>query len=299
MNLRRARAAALCLVLALAAGSGVAQQNKLRVVATSSDLASLAEAVGGDLVDVDSLAAPNQDPHAIEVKPSQIARLKRADLVLRVGLDHEPWLARLATSAPVVDASRGVRILQSETPRLRAERAAHLHAFGNTHYWLDPENARPITASILQALARLERAGQPRFEANRTAFLQRLDTRLAAWIAALAPYRGTRIVVIHDSWIYFAERFGLLIAAAAEPVPGVPPSATEIAELFRRMRAARIRAVITDAHSSPELAEQIAAHTGAKVVTLVASVRGEPEARDYISLFEINVARLVAALRSP
>ena len=298
MNHRGARAA-LCLALALAAGPGVAQERKFRVVATSSDLASLAEAVGGDLVHVDSLAAPNQDPHAIEVKPSQITRLKNADLVLKVGLDHEPWLARLATPAPVVDASRGVRILQSETPRLRAERAAHLHAFGNTHYWLDPENARPITASILQALAKLDPVRRPRLEANRTAFLERLDTRLSAWVAALAPYRGTRVVVIHDSWIYFTERFGLLIASAAEPVPGVPPSATEIAELFRRMRAARIRAVITDAHSRPELAEQIAAHTGAKVVTLVASVRGEPEAHDYISLFEINVARLVAALRAP
>ena len=289
----------MCLALALAAGASVAQQRRLHVVATSSDLASLAEAVGGDLVRVDSLAAPSQDPHAIEVKPSQVALLKRADLVVKVGLDHEPWLARLKTSAPVVDASRGVRILQSETPRLRAERAAHLHAFGNTHYWLDPENARPITRSILRALAQLEPAEKARFEANRAALLERLDARLAGWVAALAPYRGTRIVVIHDSWIYFAERFGLLIAAAAEPVPGVPPSAAELAALFERMREARIRAVIADVHSSPELAAQIAAHTGAKIVTLVASVHGEPEARDYVSLFEVNVGRLAAALRAP
>jgi len=295
----RAPTRALALALALAACAGVAQEPRLRVVATSSDLAALATEVGGDLVQVETLASPEQDPHAIEVKPSQLARLKRADLVVKVGLDHEPWLARLQTPAPVVDASRGVRLLQSETPRLRAERAAHLHAFGNTHYWLDPENATPVTASILYALARRAPAAKPRFEANRAAFLQRLEARLSGWIAALAPYRGTRVVVIHDSWIYFTERFGLAVAAAAEPVPGVPPSAAELATLFQRMREARVRVVIADGHSNPELARQITAHTGARVVTLVSSVGGDPQVRDFVSLFDVNVGRLAAALGTP
>src|SRR5207244_3409078 len=135
--------------------------NKAMVNATREAVNFLAEPVGGGRVEALSLAAPDQDPHAIELKPAQLARLRDAALLVRIGLDHEPWLARLKVDCPVVDASQGVRLLQTETPRLRAERQAHSHAYGNTHYWLDPQNARPMTASILEALSRLSPADRP------------------------------------------------------------------------------------------------------------------------------------------
>ena len=275
------------LVLALAAALAAAPgEAALQVVTTSSDLKSLVEAVGGEAVQVESLASPEQDPHAIEVKPAQLARLRRASLVVKVGLDHEPWLAKLSTSAPVVDASRGVRLLQSETPRLRAERAAHVHALGNTHYWLDPGNAAPITASILEALGKLQPARRSEFEANRNAFLRKLDVKLEEWTTALAPLRGTKVVVIHDSWIYFAERFGLSIVAAAEPTPGVPPSPVELARLFARMREAGVKLLIADPYSNPSLVRTISDKTGARAVTLL------PSGNDYLALFDENVRRL-------
>ena len=292
-----ALAFALAFAGVAAPGLTTAQEKKLNVVTTSTDLKSLVEAVGGERVEVESLAAPDHDPHAVEVKPAQMARLRRAALVVRVGLDHEPWLARLKTDAPVVDASRGVRLLQTETPRLRVERKAHVHAFGNTHYWLDPQNARPITASIFEALTRLSPADKPRFDANRQAFLTRLDARLADWTATLAPYRGTKLVVIHDSWAYFADRFGLAIAAAAEPTPGVPPSPAELAALFKRMREAGVRVVIADPHSDPSLVRQISGRGGARAVTLFPSVGAGAGAADYISLFDVNVKRLATALQ--
>jgi ABC-type Zn uptake system ZnuABC Zn-binding protein ZnuA len=279
--------AALGLVLAFAAWPG---QAALQVVTTSADLKALVEAVGGERVEVESLAAPEQDPHAIEVKPAQLARLRRAALVVRVGLDHEPWFSRLKTTAPVIDASRGVRLLQTETPRLRAERKAHVHAFGNTHYWLDPQNAQPITASILESLARLSPADRPGFEANRSAFLHKLDAKIKDWSAALAPYRGAKVVVIHDTWTYFADRFGLAIVAAAEPTPGVPPSPAELATLFKRMRESGVRLVIADPHSNPSLVRQISERSGARAATLL------PSGSDYIGLFDENVKRLAAAL---
>ena len=266
-------------------------QEKIRIVTTSADLKFLVEAVGGDRVAVESLAAPEQDPHAIEVKPAQLARLRRAELVVKIGLDHEPWLARLpAPQAPVLDASRSVRLLQTETPRLRVARTAHVHAYGNTHYWLDPHNARPITASILDALVALRPGEKPTFEANRAAFISRLNEKIDAWEAALKPYRGTKIVVVHDSWAYFAERFGLQIVAAAEPNPGVPPSPAELAALLQRMREAQVRLLIADPHANPALVRQIAGKTGAKAVTLL------PSGADYIALLDENVRRLAAAL---
>jgi ABC-type Zn uptake system ZnuABC Zn-binding protein ZnuA len=280
-------------LLAAAAPEAVLAQERIRIVTTSADLKSLAGAVGGDRVEVESLAAPEQDPHSIEVKPAQLARLRRAELIVRIGLDHEPWLARLGVlKVPVLDASQSVRLLQTETPRLRAERRAHVHAYGNTHYWLDPHNARPITAAILDVLVTLRPAEKAAFTANREAFLSHLDEKIPEWEKILHPYRGLRIVVVHDSWAYFAARFGLQIVAAAEPYPGIPPSPAELAALFSRMRDARVHILIADHHANPALVRQIVEKTGARPVTLL------PSGPDYIGLFEENVTRLAAALKT-
>jgi zinc/manganese transport system substrate-binding protein len=127
---------------------------------------------------------------------------------------------------------------------------------------------------------------------RREAFLSHLEERLAAWEATLAPWRGARIVVVHDSWSYFAERFGLKIVAAAEPNPGVPPSPRELAALLDRLRGSDVRVLISDPHSDPSLVRQIADKGGIKAVTLL------PSGRDYVGLFEENVQRLAQALKS-
>jgi ABC-type Zn uptake system ZnuABC Zn-binding protein ZnuA len=283
----------LAALVAAASPSVRAEPPRLLVITTSPDLKSLVEAVGGDRVEVESLTQAEQDPHSIELRPAQLVRARQAAMLVKIGLDHEPWLARLpAVSAPVVDASAGVPLLQTETPRLRTERKAHTHAYGNTHYWLDPKNAWSMSASILAALTALSPADRAAFETRREAFLSRLEERLAAWQAALAPYRGARIVVVHDSWSYFAERFGLRIVAAAEPNPGVPPSPGELAALLGRLRTSDVRLLISDPHSDPSLVRQIAEKGGIKSVTLL------PSGRDYIGLFEENVQLLSHALKS-
>src|SRR5215471_12617800 len=226
----------------------------LSVVATTTDLRSLVEVVGGDRVAVDALVSPGQDPHGVDIKPGQLVALKRG---------------------------------------------VHVHGFGNPHYWLDPENARPITAGILEALARLAPADRGYFERRRSDFLVRLDTGLARWQAALAPYRGIRIVVVHESWPYFARRFGLEIVAAVEPTPGVPPSPASLAALTRQMKEAQVRVIIAEPYSDAALVQRVAALGGAREVQLAASVGALPEARDYLALFDVDVARLADALRSP
>jgi len=281
----------------------------LQVAATTTDLKALVEEVGGERVQVESLAGATHDPHAIEIKPGQIARLKRSALLVRIGLDHEPWLARVVATAGEarlapggpgdLDVSKTIALLQSETPRLRADRRAHVHAFGNPHYWLDPENARAMTAAILERLARLRPEERAAFAANRERFLARLDAGLARWTRALAPYRGTRAVVVHESWPYFAERFGIAIVAAIEPTPGVPPSPATLAELEQRMKASRVRLIIAEPYSDASLLRQVAARSGARAVTLIPSVGADPSAGDYIALFDVNVKRLADALASP
>ena len=269
----------------------------IKVIATTTDIKDLVRTIGGRQVVVESLAAPSQDPHTLELKPTQLLRMRSADLVIRIGLDHEPWLARTSTDAPVLDLSRTIRLLQTDTPRLRAERQAHIHLFGNPHYWLDPNNARPMVLAITAALTRLRPAEAAYFNANQAAFLSALDAQLPQWKAALAPYAGTRVVVLHDSWTYFADCFGLSIVASAEPSPGIPPSPAELATLFSRMRAAKVRLVIANPDSNADLVRQLATHGGAPAVTLVPSVGGDPAADTYLMLIATNVSRLAKALR--
>ena len=285
------RAFVLALAVAAAPGPGYAQ---LRVVTTSADLKSIAEAVGGARVAAESLAAPEQDPHTLELKPAQLARARGADLVIRVGLDHEPWFSRLNLQGrvAVLDASRNVRLLQTETPRLRAERSAHVHAYGNTHYWLDPQNAIAIAAAIREAFGKLRPGDAPAFEANARAFADAVSKKTAEWRRTLAPFRGAKIVVMHDSWSYLAEAFGLQLVAAAEPHPGVPPAPAELSELVRRMREGRIGVLIAEPHSNAALQRQVARETGARIAQLHAS------GHDYIGLMDTNVKTLAAALQS-
>lgn len=270
---------------------------RLQVIATTTDIQALVISIAGDKVDVQSLAAPTQDPHSLELKPSQLERLRSASLVVRIGLDHEPWLARVQVQAPTLNLSENVRLLQTETPRLRVERQSHVHAFGNPHYWLDPENAKAMAISIARALGQLLPADRPYFDGNRDKFINQIDQHMLVWNKVLAPYAGTRIVVVHDTWTYFADRFKLSIAAAAEATPGVPPSPAELARLYSRMREAKVRLVVADPNSSDSLVRQIAEHGNARVVALIPSVGADPAARDYLSLMDLNVDRIVKALR--
>jgi len=277
----------------------------ITVAATTTDLRDLVAAVGGDRVRVESLTHPRHDPHATEIHPRQLTLLGGADVLVRIGLDHEPWLARAlratTRAAPGaaprdLDASRAVTLLDAETPRLRADRRPHVHAFGNTHYWLDPENARPITARIAETLGDVRPADRALFAANRERFLRELDARLVRWRAALRPYAGTRVVVAHDTWPYFARRFDLVVVATVEEQPGIPPSPRYLGALITRMKEAGVVTILAEPGAPAAVLARVATGTGARVVTLAPSVGADPEATDYLTLFDVNVRRLAAAL---
>ena len=272
----------------------------ISVAATTTDLRELVVAVGGEHVHVESLTDPRQPAHAREVHPRQIARLKAADLLVRVGLDHEPWLAAaLAASrsrARDVDCSRAVTLLGTETARLRADSREHVHAFGNPHYWLDPANAAPVTELLLKELAALAPTRRAAFERNRRRFLARVDGGIARWRETLRPFAGSRVVAVHDTWPYFARRFGLIMAGTIEEQPSVAPAPAYLGALIQRMRESGTRVLISEPNAAADLVRRVAERTGARVAVLAPSVGADGEARDYVALFEVNVRRLATAL---
>ncbi|HWP35083.1 MAG TPA: metal ABC transporter substrate-binding protein, partial [Thermodesulfobacteriota bacterium] len=299
--------ALLALALAPAHSAGAAAAARpLRVVTTTTDLRALVEAVGGDRVTVASLLAGAQPPHAFEAKPGHVALLRSADLVVRIGLDHDAWLARLLAQAGNprirfgapghVNTARGIEVLEP-VPRTGTP-ARHVHAFGNPHYWLDPENARPMTRTIADALAAAAPADREGFERRRQAFLERLDAGLARWTRALAPYRGARVVAVHDSFPYLARRFGLVVVGYVEPQPGIPPPPAHLARLVAEMRRRQVRVVLSEAWLPEELPRRVAAEAGATVVKLPTSVDSAPGTGDFVALFDRIVERLVAGFEA-
>ena len=306
-RLRGPSAAILLLCWVFWPSSGIGQtEKKIRVVTTTSDLKALIEVVGGDRVEVESITSGDKDPHDLEIRPGHLVKLKGADLFVQIGLDHEPWVGRLLERAGNprllprgeghLDASRDVRLLETEVPRM-GRTPGHIHAFGNTHYWLDPENARPITANIVKALSRLSPPDADRFGQNRATFLDRLDRSMERWLRETAPYRGTRVVSYHNSWPYFAKRFGLEVVGFVEPNPGVPPSPAHISSLIERMSSHQVKIILMEPYFSDAIPRLLSEKTGAVVVKLSPSVGGAEGIKDYLALFDHNISQLLAAFR--
>jgi zinc/manganese transport system substrate-binding protein len=275
----------------------------ITVVAATPDLADIAKQVGGDRVTVSSIARPNQDLHMIEPRPSDVLRTKRADLVVRVGLDLDLWMdallnaaanSRVNRGAPgYVDASVGIRKL--EVPREQITGASgDIHVYGNPHYWLDPLNGEIISANILEGLKRVSPTDANYFERNRNAFLAALRSAMRRWQEKLNPYQGRKIVIYHDAWPYFVRRFNLKVLGCIEPKPGIPPTASHVASLIEQIKAEKQPVVIADAaFYSDKAAKTIAARTGAKFVVIPSSVGGVKGADDFLSLFDHIVDGLV------
>jgi ABC-type Zn uptake system ZnuABC Zn-binding protein ZnuA len=278
----------------------------IAVVTTTQDLKSLTEAIGKELVNVVSLVPPRTDAEAYEPRPSDLLHLKDAALIVRVGLGYDDWLdrllaqhgnARLLRGGPGhVDASVGIPLLEVQSRSVESQPSGHAHGLANPHYWLDPANARFITASIADGLARAAPDQAPLFAANRQAFLHVLDDRLGTWEARLAPYAGMAVVAYHNSWPYFARRFRLNIIATIEPKEDVPPSPVRLARIAAEMRATHALGVLVTPQEPREAAEAVAARAGVHIAVMAGSVGELPGAGDYLSLFETDVSALLVSL---
>lgn len=287
-------------------GGGLAAADKVRVVTTLTDLRALTEAVGGDLVEVDSLARGNQNPHDLEVRPSLMVKVRRADLLVINGLEGDAWVEavvrgasnpRVLPGAPGrIDASEGVMVL--EVPKTRVDRSmGDVHPLGNPHYSLDPGMAPVITTNILNGLVRAAPQHRAAFERNREAFLSLLEPALARWTAALAPVRGARVVVEHGIFTYLLARFGLVQAATIEERPGIPATPTHVAKLIQQIKEERIKAILTVPWGDRKLAARIGDEAGARVVALAPAVGGLKGADTYLSTVDYNVTALATALK--
>ena len=281
-------------------------QAKLSVVATTPDFAAVAKAIGGDQVEITSLAQPTEDPHFVDAKPSLILKLNRAQVLLEGGAELEQgWLPpllqgarnpRLAIGAPGhIVCNQGVSMLEVPATLDRSE--GDIHAAGNPHYMTDPANAQIVASHITEVFCQMDPESAMTYRANLRTFLDHLTAKMAEWQKLLAPFQGRHVVAYHNSWPYFARRFGLKIDMFLEPKPGLPPTPAHLAGVIARMKAEQVRVIFVEPYLNRRTAESVARSTGAKVIDvayLPGGIKGTEA--DYLKLIDYLVTSLARAL---
>lgn len=274
---------------------------KVKVVTSLSDLADFTRVIGGERVDVEYLVRGSQNPHYIDVKPSYMLKLKSADIFIIIGMQVELWAQQIIDGSRnpnllVIDCSRNVKKLEVPASKLDAS-AGDVHPFGNPHYWLDPDNVRIILQEILEALTKIAPADHEYFKANMSAYIKKLDGKIAEWNKLMQPVKGGKFVSYHTSFSYLADHFGLSVVGYVEPKPGIPPTPSHTTELIQLMRNMGIKMIGLEQYFEENTPTQIAEAANARVVRLCTSVGGLDKTDDYISLMDYNVHQLIAGLK--
>ena len=282
---------------------------QLRVVTSTTDLAAIAKDVGGRHVNVTHISEGYQDPHFAEAKPSFVLQMRKADVFAFIGLDLEVgWMSLLVDGARnpkvrpgasgYVDVSKAIDVLdQARGPVDRS--MGDVHAQGNPHYWLDPDNARKIARLFERKFSELDAKNSASYGANRGAFEDRLNAAEKSWRPLIAAIKGKPVVAYHTSWKYFAGYTGMNIVGFMEPKPGVPPSPSHLAGLILQMKRTGAKVIIMEPFYSRKDADFVAGKTGAKVLVLPPSVGGlrDKKLDGYIELMAYDIGQVAAQLR--
>ncbi len=278
----------------------------LKVATSLTDLASVAEFVGGKHVTAQSLCRGFEDPHFVPAKPSLMKAIQHADVFVSTGLELDGgWLPLVLPGSRnpkiqpgtqgFVDASQGVQVLEKPVGTVsRAE--GDIHPLGNPHYYLDPKALEVVAAHLAEVFAELDPANAADYAANAKAFTERMEASLARWEKALEPYKGTAVVPYHNNFVYFADRFGLRLFGTVEPKPGIPPSPHYVEQLAEAMKKAGVRVVLYQPYYDADASNQVAKRAGGVAIDVPTEVGGLPGADDVFSKFDLIVSTLVATL---
>jgi len=295
------------LVIVLLCMTAVQQVNAaLRVFACEPEWAALTKELGGGLVDVYAATTALQDPHQIQTRPSLIARLRTANLLVCTGADLEigwlPVLLRQAGNPDVQPGQSGYfpaadQVGKLEVP-VQVDRAmGDVHPYGNPHIQLDPRRILTIAAALSERLGEIDTANRDDY-ANRFAdFKQRWQDAILRWERQAVPLRGVRIVTDHQAWIYLFEWLGIEEVGTLEPKPGIAPSAGHLAQLKAELQARPARMVVRAAYRDARASQWLSKQTDIPAVVLPFTVGGTDGATDLFTFYDDTIERLLRALR--
>ena len=276
----------------------------LRVLACEPEWAALAQELGGPLVEVASATTAQQDPHQVQARPSLIARVRNADLVVCTGAELEagwlPVLLQQSGNAKVQPGQPGnfaaadfVRKLEVPASVDRAQ--GDVHAAGNPHVQTDPRNIGTVATQLTSRLQQVDATHAGDYAQRGAAFQQKWQQAIARWTAQAAPLRGMPVVSQHKAYVYLYDWLGLKEVAVLEPKPGVEPSAAHLQNVLATLKATPARMVVSSAYQDPKPSEWLSRNAGLPMVRLPFTVGGSDAAKDLTGLFDDTLARLLAA----
>ena len=277
----------------------------LNVFACEPEWGSLAQELGGDAVKVDVATTALQDVHAIEARPSLIAKVRRAHLVVCSGADLEvAWLPQLLRQAgnPRVASGPGyfmaaAQVVTLEKPATLDRAAGDIHPQGNPHVQLDPYRVLAIAKALSARLAQLDPGNAAAYDERLADFSARWQTATTKWEEKAAPLKGRKVVVHHSSWIYLLQWLGMSQVGALEPKPGVPPTSGHLASLIEHAKSEGAFAILRAAYQDARAGEWLSERTGVPLVTLPFSVGGDAQSKDLFGMYDSTLDKLLAAAR--
>ena len=278
----------------------------LNVFACEPEWGALAEEIGGDKVSVYSATTALQDPHRIEARPSLIARIRSADLLICSGSELEiGWLPLLLTQSGnskiqlgtpgYVEASQYVAKL--EVPKVIDRALGDIHPGGNPHVHTDPRNIAKIAGVLEERLAQLDPASVETYHSRGKAFLERWRTAIARWEKEVVPLRGVPVVEHHKAFSYFINWTGMREVATLEPKPGIPPTPSHLAELLDLMKSQPAKVIVYSSYDSPQAAQFLSERSKIPAIMLPFTVGGTEKAKDLFGFFDDMIGRLLGAVK--
>lgn len=276
----------------------------LEVFACEPEWAALAGELGGNLVNAESATTPQQDPHYIQARPSLIAKVRRAGLVLCTGADLEvgwlPLLLRQAGNASVQPGKPGYMTASDyvdlkDKPASLDRSLGDVHPYGNPHIQTDPRNIGKVAAALTERLAMLDPANAATYRSRYAEFQSRWQSALDRWTAAIVPLRGRQVVTHHKGWVYLESWIGLVEVGNLEPKPGLPASAAHLAELLEQLQSKQVAVIIRSVYEDGKASEWLAGRTSIPYVVLPHTVGSVPGAEDLFGMFDVIVKTLLEA----
>lgn len=280
---------------------------EVNVVATLPWIGSVAREIGKDKINVAILVKPGQDPHFAEAKPSMIVAARNADIIMYNGLELEvgylPLIITSSRNSKIqpgqkgnLDCSGDVNVI--ERARMDLDRSmGDVHASGNPHYHLSPDNVIKAAGTIAKRLSSIDGGNADFYKSRLEAFDKSLREKMKEWDERMAPLKGKKVILYHKDMNYLMERYGIGVIGYIEPKPGIPPTPKHLQSLIETGKREGVSAVLVNTYFERRSPSFVAEKTGGRMLALPIDVLGVPEAKDYISLMDYITNALKEGLR--
>lgn len=288
---------------ALTACAATSAHAQLRVFACEPEWGAMLSELAGDKIHVDVGTNALQDPHVVEARPSLIAKVRQADLVVCTGAELEiGWLPQLLRQAGNNKITAGVGYFMADSQIVTLNKPTQLdrangdiHPDGNPHIQMDPYRMLAVAKALSARLGELDPPNAATYTKRLADFSARWNAAIKNWEAKAAPLKGRNLVVHHDAWVYLEQWLGLKQVETLEPKPGVPPTSSHLASLIEVTKSSNVLAIVSAAYQDPKAGDWLAERTGVPAVILPFTVGGDDKAKDLFSLYDDTIERLLGA----